>query len=64
MKEYFKAKVKYQWGQNLSKYSGMTLPGNVQIDGNVMMSDAQAELDKLKEQLYTDYSEPLTFFIG
>jgi len=29
-----------------------------------MINDAQAELDKLKEQLYTDYSEPLTFFIG
>ncbi len=64
LKEYYKAKVKYQWGQNLSKYSGMTLPGGVQLDGNAMMSDAQAELDKLKEQLYTDYSEPLTFFIG
>jgi hypothetical protein len=64
LKEYFKAKVKYQWGQNLSKYSGMTLPGNVQLDGNAMINDAQAELDKLKEQLYTDYSEPLTFFIG
>jgi len=29
-----------------------------------MMSDANAELDKLKEQLYTDYQEPLGFIIG
>lgn len=64
LKEYYKQMVKYQWGQNLSKYSGMTLPGGVTLDGASMMTDAQTELDKLKEQLYTDYSEPLTFFIG
>lgn len=64
LKEYYKHMVKYQWGQNLSKYSGMTLPGGVTLDGASMMTDAQTELDKLKEQLYTDYSEPLTFFIG
>jgi len=64
LKEYYKAMVKLQWGQNLSKFSGMTLPGGVQLDGNAMMSDANAELDKLKEQLYTDYQEPLGFIIG
>lgn len=64
LKEYYKYMVKLQWGQNLSKYSGMTLPGGVTLDGASMMSDAQAELDKLKEQLYTDYSEPLGFIIG
>ncbi|MGA1049467.1 MAG: hypothetical protein ACO3UU_15800 [Minisyncoccia bacterium] len=64
LKEYYKYMVKQQWGQNLSKYSGMTLPGGVQLDGNAMMADSQAELDKLKEQLYTDYSEPLGFIIG
>lgn len=64
LKEYYKYMIKMQWGQNLSKYSGMTLPGGVQLDGASMMSDAQSELEKLKEQLYTDYSEPLGFFIG
>lgn len=64
LKEYFKAKVKYQWGQNLSKYSNMTLPGGVSLDGNSMMVDAQTEIDKLQELLYSDYSEPLGFFIG
>jgi len=64
LKEYYKYMVKQQWGQNLSKYSGMTLPGGVQLDGNAMMADSQAELEKLKEQLYTDYSEPLGFIIG
>ena len=64
LKRYYKEKVKYQWGTNLSKYSGMTLPGGVTLDGSTMMQEAEVNLDKLKDELYTDWSSPLTFYIG
>ena len=64
LKRYFKEKVKYQWGTNLRKYQGMTLPGGVQLDGLSMIQEAEQMMKELKDELYTDWSEPLNFFIG
>ena len=63
LKEYYKNMVKLQWAGNLSKYS-LTLPGGVTLDGQGMMQEAQAEIEKLREELLTSYQEPLNFFIG
>ena len=64
IKRYFKEKVKYQWGTNLRKYQGMTLPGGVQLDGMGMIQEAEEQMEKLFESLYTDYSAPLSMLIG
>ena len=64
LKEYYKNMVKLQFSENLSKYSGMTLPGGVTLDGPGMKAEAQAEIEKLREELLTSYQEPLTFFVG
>ena len=64
IKRYFKEKVKYQWGTNLSKYSGLNLPGGVVLDGNVMKQEAEEQMEKLFNALYTDYSYPLSMLIG
>lgn len=64
LKQYFKQQVKLQFGTNLSKYSGMVLPGGVQLDGSAMVQEALAEIDKLRDELLTSYQEPLRFAIG
>ena len=64
IKRYFKAKVMLQWGQNLAKYSQMQLPGGVVLDGQSMKQEAEQEIEKLMEALYTDYSAPLSMLIG
>ena len=64
IKRYYKEKVKYQFGVNLSKYSGMVLPGGVQLDGRSMMQEAEEGMSKLFDSLFTDYAEPLQFFVG
>ena len=64
IKRYFKEKLKYQWGQNLSKFSGMTLPGGVVLDGGSMKQEAEEQMEKLFEALYTDYASPLSMLIG
>jgi hypothetical protein len=64
LKEHYKANVKYQFGQNISKFSTLTLPGGVQLNGDVMKQEAQAELDKMRQELQDFYVEPARFFIG
>ena len=64
LKLYYRAVVKFQFGENLSKYSNLTLPGGVVLDGNSMKQEAQQEIDKLREELLTSYQEPMRFMIG
>ncbi len=51
LKQYATAKIKYQWGSNLSKFAGIQLPGGVTLDGPRIMSEAQAEIDKIEEEM-------------
>ena len=52
LKQYATALIKYQWGSNLSKFAGIQLPGGVTLDGPRIMQEAQAEIDKLEEQMH------------
>ena len=51
LKQYATAKIKYQWGSNLSKFAGIQLPGGVTLDGPRIMTEAQAEIDKIEEEM-------------
>ena len=64
LQQYATAKIKYQWGTNLSKFIGMQLPGGVQFNGERIMDDAKAEIDKLEAEMITSYSLPVTDMIG
>ena len=48
LKQYATAKIKYQWGSNLSKFAGIQLPGGVTLDGPRIMREAQEEIDKIE----------------
>jgi hypothetical protein len=64
LKQYATAKIKYQWGTNLSKFAGIQLPGGVTLDGPRIMEEARAELEKIEEEMYTISSLPSEIFIG
>jgi len=64
LKEYYTAMVKRQWGQNLSKFSGIQLLGGIQMDGQKIYDDAQAQIDKIEEQLQDKYELPADFMVG
>ena len=51
LKQYATAKIKYQWGSNLSKFAGIQLPGGVTLDGPRIMDEAQKEIDKIEEEM-------------
>jgi hypothetical protein len=56
--------IKKQWGQNLSKFEGMQLPGGVTISGRQIYDDAVTDLKELKERFDLFYSNPVDFFVG
>ena len=64
LQNYATAKIKYQWGSNLTKFNGMTLPGNVQFNGEQILNDAREEIQRLEEDIANSYSLPAIDMIG
>ena len=64
VKNYLTAKIKEQWGINMSKFEGMQLPGGVTINGRQLFEDAVSELEKLEEKLRNEQELPPDFFVG
>lgn len=56
--------IKKQWGTNLTKFSGMVLPGGITFNGEKIYNDAEAELEKLEAEMATSYSLPAYDMIG
>ena len=50
LKKYATALCKYQWGENLSKFQGIQLPGGVTLDGQQLKQEAQEEIQRLEEE--------------
>lgn len=51
LRKYATALIKKQWGQNLSKFEGMQLPGGVTFNGQQILQDANEEITKLEEEV-------------
>lgn len=64
LKMYYTALIREQWGLNLSKFTGMSLPGGVSFNGANMASEAKAEVDKIEEEIQRKYELPPQGFIG
>jgi hypothetical protein len=64
LQNYATAKIKYQWGSNLTKFSGMQLPGGVQFNGEKILGDAQEELTRMEQEMISSYSLPVYDMIG
>jgi hypothetical protein len=64
LQNYCTAKIKYQWGSNLTKFVGLNLPGGVQFNGEKILDDAAAEIAKMEEEMMTSYSLPNMDMMG
>lgn len=64
LQNYATAKIKYQWGSNLTKFNGMQLPGGVTFNGEQILSDAREEIQRLEDDMITSYSLPVIDMIG
>jgi len=56
--------IKRQWGSNLSKFSGIQMPGGVTFNGDKIYMDAQREIEKLEAEMIRSYSLPVMDMIG
>lgn len=63
LKHYTTALIKKQWASNLKKFSGMSLPGGVTIDGDKLYQEAKDEIEKLEQDMISK-SAPLEFMMG
>ena len=64
LKRYLTALIKRQWGQNLIKFTGVKLPGGIELNGRQIYDDAQFELDKIQEMMSNTYELPPFDMIG
>jgi hypothetical protein len=64
LQNYTTAKIKYQWGSNLTKFTGMNLPGGVQFNGEKILNDADEEIRKMEQEMISSYSLPVSDMIG
>ena len=61
---YSTALIKRQWGENLKKFEGMTLPGGVTFNGQKIWEEATEEINKLEEEMISSYSLPVADMMG
>ncbi len=64
LKKYATALIKLQWGNNLSKFSGITMPGGVTLDGVRIAQEARDEIKEIEEDMYQYNSLPSEIFTG
>ena len=64
VKDYTAAKIKKQWGQNMTKFQNVQMPGGVTLNGEMIYNDAVQELKDLDEQLRQQWETPPLDMIG
>ena len=64
LKRYVPALFKKQWGANLSKFTGIQLPGGVEFNGREIFDQASQEIEKLEQEARDMYEFPPSFFTG
>tara|TARA_B100002003_G_scaffold243713_1_gene268591 strand:+ start:293 stop:1042 length:750 start_codon:yes stop_codon:yes gene_type:complete len=64
LKRYATALIKQQWGQNLLKFEGMTMPGGVTFNGRQIYDDAREEIKELIEEVRLNWEQPVDFYTG
>ena len=64
LKRYVTALFKRAWGNNLSKFEGVQLPGGVQFSGQRILDESKEEIDKIEEEVHDTYELPPDFSVG
>ena len=64
LKKYATALIKLQWGNNLSKFAGIQMPGGVTLDGVTIKQEAEQEIQKLEEEMYDMNALPNEIMMG
>lgn len=58
LQNYVTAKIQFQWGANLSKFSNMQLTAGVTFNGLQLKEEAQEQILRLEQELKSSYMSP------
>lgn len=58
------ARAQLQWGKNILKFQGSTLPNGGTLNGEFIYNEAKEQIMLLNEELTNEYQLPNDFFIG
>ena len=64
LKRYVTALFKKQWGANLSKFNGVTMIGNVTLNGQQLYQEALQDIEKLEQVIRSSYELNPAMMIG
>lgn len=64
LKKLATAYVKKQWGQNMSKFDKMQLPGGVTMRGVDIYNEAVTDIEKTELEIRNTYEAPPAFLVG
>lgn len=64
LKKLATAYVKKQWGQNMSKFDKMQLPGGVMMRGVDIYKEAITEIAQAEQEIRNTYEQPPQFLVG
>lgn len=64
LKEYFKALLRIQWGENITKFINIAMPGSATLNGEAILTRGIEEKEKLEEKIKEEFEEPIDFFVA
>jgi hypothetical protein len=64
LKKLATAYIKKQWGQNMSKFDKMMLPGGVTMRGSEIYEQAMNEITGIEQEIRNTYEAPPGFLVG
>lgn len=64
LKKLVTAYIKRQWGQNMSKFDKMQLPGGVTMRGVDIYNEAVNDIKEAEQEVRNTYEQPPTFLVG
>src|SRR6056300_1330491 len=64
LKRYVTALFKRTWGANLAKFNGVTMIGNVTLNGTQIYQEAIQEIEKLEQEIRSSYELNPAMMIG
>lgn len=63
MRDVFTEMLRIRWGDNLSKFAEIQLPGGVTLNGERIVQEGKERLEQLRQNFQTRFSEPTDFIV-
>jgi hypothetical protein len=64
LKKYSTALIKRQWGENMKKFGGITMPGGVTLNGKEIFDEAMEDIKQIEEDIFNFNSLPSEIYTG